>query len=132
MRRWWLGLSVISARKEREIINYISSAAPTCWFLLLLRGSYISNLFLFFSVFLYPKKNSFQKREKKYYFDYIQWWSLKCSHSRTHVRVPKQFIDPLSVNFNLKISNEIKCESFVCGLKFWFEIRGIDRVIIIF
>ena len=65
MRRWWLGLSVISARKEREIINYISSAAPTCWFLLLLRGSYISNLFLFFSVFLYPKKNSFQKRKKK-------------------------------------------------------------------
>lgn len=41
------------------------------------------------------------------------WRSLKCSHSRTHIRVPKQFIDPLSVNFNLKNSNEIKCESFV-------------------
>ena len=150
MRWWWLGLSVISARKEREIINYISSAAPTCWFLLLLRFSYLK--FIFFLFFFILKKIHFKKEKKKYNFIIIiyMWRSLKCSHSRTHIRVPKQFIDPLSVNFNLKNSNEIKCASLLLSVwtpiliwnkkspmgssstRYIFITRGIDPVIIIF
>ena len=66
MRRWWLGLSVISARKEREIINYISSAAPTCWFLLLLTwGVPIFQIYFFFFLFFFILKRIHFKKGKK-------------------------------------------------------------------